>query len=38
MEIELEDQKSQRPLEHKNLKYNHKRANAKKVQVDDVSS
>jgi hypothetical protein len=39
MEIELEEQRPQnRIIEHKHLKYNHKRARAKRApQIDDVS-
>lgn len=39
MEIELEEQRPQnRIIEHKHLKYNHKRARAKKApQIDDGS-
>ncbi len=38
MEIELEEQRPQnRIVEHKNLRYNHKRAKAKRAQIDDDS-
>lgn len=37
MEIELEEQKRSQPIiEHKHIKYNHKKSKPKVIQVDDL--